>query len=81
MTVAPLTERIESTNKHDPYINVKFIEMFDHPDNAGLARAFTVGLAINDPEPVDEDESVDMGEGDILRRVMEDGEDDGLVSA
>jgi len=40
----------ESLTRHDPYINRRFLDMMGHPDNADVARAVTVGLAINDPE-------------------------------
>lgn len=71
----PVPERIESTLRHDPYINVPFIEMFDHPDNADIKRAIEVGLAINDPEPVDEDAEPE------LPRLFRPKDDDGLVGA
>jgi hypothetical protein len=45
-----MTEHPESLTRHDPYTNRRFIDMMEHPDNADVARAVTVGLAINDPE-------------------------------
>jgi hypothetical protein len=49
-----LVESPESTRRHDPAINRAFNALFGHPDNADLARAFTVGLPINDPpKPVE----------------------------
>lgn len=48
--VTPLPEPIESTLKHDPYINGKFIAIFDHPDNADVVRQANMILAMNDPE-------------------------------
>jgi hypothetical protein len=38
----------ESVDKHDPYVNDKFIDIFRQDEHAELARMFTVGLAIND---------------------------------
>jgi len=39
----------ESVDKHDAYINDKFITLFEDEDNAELARMFVVALPINDP--------------------------------
>jgi hypothetical protein len=47
---AGLPAHPESLTRHDPYTNRRFIDMMEHPDNADVVRAFTVGLAINDPE-------------------------------
>lgn len=49
--VEPLTLPLEFTSKHDPYVNRAFLALFSHEENADLARAFTVGLPINDPTP------------------------------
>ena len=48
--VEPLPERIEFTDRHDPYVNRAFLAIFEHPENAEIARAFTVGLPTADPE-------------------------------
>lgn len=45
-----MSENPESLTRHDPYINRAFISIMDHPDNADVARAVTVALAVNDPE-------------------------------
>jgi len=42
----------ESVDKHDPYVNDRFITMFEDEDNAELARMFVVALPINDPPAV-----------------------------
>lgn len=47
---AELPEHPESLTRHDPYINRAFLAIMGHEDNADVARAVTVGLAINDPE-------------------------------
>lgn len=39
----------ESIDRHDPYVNDKFIDIFEQEDNRELARMFTVALPINDP--------------------------------
>ena len=43
-----MSENPESTGKHDPWINDKFIDIFRQEGNEELARMFRVGLAIND---------------------------------
>jgi len=42
----------ESVDKHDPYINDLFIDIFRQEDNEELARMFAVGLPINDAPAV-----------------------------
>ena len=39
----------ESVDKHDPYVNDKFITIFEDEDNKELARMFVVALPVNDP--------------------------------
>lgn len=55
-TTPPLDAPVESIHKHDPRINFAFNAIFEHPDNAEITRAITVGLPINDPpKPVEEE--------------------------
>ena len=57
MTVHPLPERIETTRqgRDDLYINRKFLDIMEHPDNADIVAKVETVLAINDPVPADED--------------------------
>ena len=57
-------ENPESTAHHDPAINAAFIKLMGHEDVADLARAFVVGLPINDPPAVVEEAPAEVGDCD-----------------
>ena len=76
----------ESVDKHDPYINDIFIDLFRQEGNEELARMFMVGLPINDapavvPEPATPEGSTLVrpvvpvaGDHDVIAGVDKDGD-------
>jgi hypothetical protein len=65
----------EALNRHEPLINRRFIEIFDHPDNADIVRSVNVGLAINDaPRPVEPPKPKKKVTADSVRYTDPDGD-------